>query len=128
MARHDPQYLKRAVRATVREAVWSTVLRHEQGDRRNILLFATRRGGSTFAMELIGANRGIRPLNQPLETQSRNLTFAQALEIPRFRQGQITSLDEHDADRVRDLVERIFAGDVVINAPTKFWRPDVDLT
>lgn len=127
MARSDPQYLVRSLRATAREAVWFSLLRHRQGAEPNIALFATRRGGSTFAMEVIAANRGIRPLNQPLETQSRNLTMAQALEIPRFHQGQITSLDDDTAAAMQRLVERIFAGEVVINAPTKFWRPEVDL-
>ena len=101
--------------------------RHEQGDDPNILLFATRRGGSTFAMELIAANRGVRPMNQPLETQSRNLTLGQSLEIPRFNQGQITSLDDHNAERMRDLMDKIFSGEVVINAPTKFWDHNVDM-
>lgn len=126
MTRPDLRYVTRALRATAREAIWAATCRHVQGDEPNIFLFATRRGGSTFAMELIAANRGVRPMNQPLETQSDNLTMAQALEIPRFGQGQITSLDDHDAERLRVLVERIFAGEVVINAPTKFWRRDVD--
>ena len=127
MTRPDTLYAKRAVRAAVREALWASLLRHEQGAEPNILLFATRRGGSTFAMEIIAANRGVRPMNQPLETQSRNLTLAQALEIPRFRQGQITSLTDTDAPQMRRLVERIFDGEIVINAPTKLWNRDVDI-
>lgn len=127
VTRPDPRYLVRSLRASAREAIWLATCSHEQGDDPNILLFATRRGGSTFAMELIAANRGVRPMNQPLETQSRNLTAAQALEIPRFHQGQITSLDEVTGARMHELVDRIFTGEIVINAPTKFWRRDVDL-
>ena len=127
MTRHDAKYVGRALRATAREAIW-TACRHEQGDDPNILLFATRRGGSTFAMELIAANRGIRPMNQPLETQSRNLTLAQALELPRFMQGQITSLDERTAARMHDVMDGILSGRIVINAPTKFWQRDFDRT
>lgn len=126
MTRPNPYYLKRALRMTAREAVWTLACRHEQGDQRNILLFATRRGGSTFVMELIAANRGIRPLDQPLETQAKNLTMAQALEIPRFAQGQITSLDERTGPGLESVVERIFSGEIVINAPTAVWRSDVD--
>ncbi|MEL6890670.1 MAG: hypothetical protein AAFP84_03680 [Actinomycetota bacterium] len=127
MTRPRSRYLVRALRAAAREAVWLTCCRHEQGDRPNILLFATRRGGSTFAMELIGANRGVRPMNQPLETQSDNLTLAQALEIPRFRQGQITSLAGAEEERIERLVHALFDGEVVINAPTTPWRRDVDI-
>lgn len=127
MARPDSKYFTRSVRAAAREAVWFALCRHEQGADPNILLFSTRRGGSTFAMELIGANRGVRPMNQPLGTLSRNLTSAQALEIPRFHEGQITSLSGANTERMGSLMERIFAGEVVINAPTKFWKRDVEL-
>jgi hypothetical protein len=72
-------------------------------------------------MELIAANRGIRPLNQPLATLSRNITYAQMLEIPRFHEGQITSLEGRDAERMAEVVGRILDGRMVVNAPTKFW-------
>lgn len=127
MTRPNRQYVVRSIRAAAREAIWFAMCQHEQGNDPNILLFATRRGGSTFAMELIAANRGIRPMNQPLETQSRNLTLGQSLEIPRFNQGQITSLDGHNAERMSDLMVKIFSGEVVINAPTKFWKSNVDM-
>jgi hypothetical protein len=126
VTRPDPEYLKLAVKAAAREALWAATCSHHQGDDRNILLFATRRGGSTFAMELIGANRGIRTLNQPLETQTRNPTAAQMALIPRFQQGQITSVDESTDERLYELMTAIFAGRVVINAPTRVWRRDVD--
>ena len=122
--RPDARYLLAALRTAAREAVWWATCRHEQGPDPNILLFATRRGGSTFAMELIGANRGVRPMNQPLETLSPNLTAAQWLDIPHFHEGQITSLDDADAERLAALMERIFTGRAVINAPTRFWAPD----
>ncbi len=121
MARADSTYLQRSLRATVREAIWLLGCRHVQGDKPNILLFASRRGGSTWAMELIAANRGVRPLNQPLETLSRNVTYSQMLEIPRFHEGQITSVDESTGPQLQALVEKIFAGEVIINGPTKFW-------
>ncbi len=121
MTRADSLYLKRSIRAAIREAIWVVGCSHVQGPKRNILLFASRRGGSTWAMELIAANRGIRPLNQPLETLSRNVTYSQMLEIPRFHDGQITSLSGDEAAQVEHLIERIFAGEVIINGPTKFW-------
>ena len=126
MARPNPKYASWAFRAALRETIWLLTTNHVQGDRRNILLFATRRGGSTFAMELIGANRGVRPLNQPLETQSPNLTLAQSLELPRFDQGQITSLEGAAADRMRAVMNGVFTGRMVINAPTRFWQPGFD--
>lgn len=126
MSRPDSRYLALAAKSLARELIWFTMCRHEQGEDPNILLFATRRGGSTFAMELIGANRGIRTLNHPFETLSPQLTPAQAAEIPRFYQGQISSLDDNEAERLDNLVHALFGGRVVINAPNRVWQRDVD--
>lgn len=126
MTRPDTKYVALAAKALARELIWLAMCRHEQGSDPNILLFATRRGGSTFAMELIGANRGIRTLNHPFETLSPRLTAAQVAEIPRFHQGQITSLSETEADQLERLVRALFAGRAVINAPNRIWRRDVE--
>jgi hypothetical protein len=125
VTRPDLEYSALAAKAVVRELLWYLTCQHVQGDARNVLLFATRRGGSTFAMEIIGANRGIRTLDQPLETQSRSLTAAQTAEIPRFHQGQITSIDASTHERMLDVMQKLGSGRAVINAPTRVWRRDV---
>jgi hypothetical protein len=122
MTRPDPRYLRIAARTAAKELLWYATCRHRQGDRPNILLFATRRGGSTFAMELIAANRRIRSLDQPLELVGPSTTAAQTARVPIYRQGQITSLDESSERQLKDLMDDIFAGRVVINAPTRFGR------
>lgn len=122
MTRPDRRYLRLAAKTAAKELLWYATCRHEQGDRPNILLFATRRGGSTFAMELIAANRGIRSLDQPLELLGPSTTAAQTARVPIYRQGQITSLDESSGPQLQNLMDDIFAGRVVINAPTRFWR------
>jgi hypothetical protein len=127
MTRPDRRYLGLATKTAAKELLWFATCRHEQGDRPNILLFATRRGGSTFAMELIAANRGIRSLDQPLELLGPSTTAAQAARVPIYRQGQITSLDESSERQLRSLMDDIFTGRVVINAPTRFWRRDASL-
>jgi len=119
----DLTYVKAAGRELLRETVWWATTRHRRGDRRDICLFATRRGGSTWCMELIAANRGVRSMNQPLETLSPNLTLSQALELPRFPHGQITSLSGPSAAAMERFVGRLLDGTLVVNAPTKFWRP-----
>ena len=124
MTRPDRQYLTLALRSAIREAVWLASCDHEQGEKPNILLFATRRGGSTFAMELIGANRGVRTLDQPFSTVSRHVSSAQLAHIPRFHQGQITSVDPTTHDRLYEMVARMLSGRAVVNAPTKIWRRD----
>ncbi len=125
MTRPDRRYLELAAKTAVKELLWYATCRHDQGERPNILLFATRRGGSTFAMELIAANRRVRSMDQPLELAGPFASAAQTVRVPNYRQGQITSLDEWSEPRLLSLMEDIFAGRVVINAPTRLWRNDV---
>jgi hypothetical protein len=77
MTRPDRRYVALAAKALTKELLWYLTCQHEQGPEPNILLFATRRGGSTFVMELIGANRGIRSIDQPFEMSSSLLATAQ---------------------------------------------------
>ncbi len=76
-------------------------------------------------MEIIGSNRGVRTLDQPLETQTRLLSAAQAAEIPRFHQGQMTSVDAMIEERMETMMRKLMAGEMVVNAPTRVWRRDV---
>jgi hypothetical protein len=126
MTRPDRRYVQLAAKALGKELLWYLTCDHVQGAEPNILLFATRRGGSTFLMELIGANRGVRTLDQPFEMSGQFPTAAQVADMPLFEDGQLTSLDERSAARLRDLTERIVAGRVVINAPTRVWRRNVE--
>ena len=109
-------------KSLMKELLWYLTCVHQQGPEPNILLFATRRGGSTFLMELIAANRGIRSIDQPFEMTAAFPTAAQVADMPLFEDGQMTSLDERSARRLHALTERIFAGEVVINAPIRVWR------
>jgi hypothetical protein len=126
MSRPDRRYVGLAAKSFVKELLWYLTCEHEQGPEPNILLFATRRGGSTFLMELISANRGIRSIDQPFEMTCAFPTAAQVADMPLFEDGQLTSLDERSATRLQSLTERIFAGEVVINAPSRVWRRDVE--
>ncbi|MGK2955222.1 MAG: hypothetical protein ACSLFI_06080, partial [Solirubrobacterales bacterium] len=126
MSRPDRRYVGLAAKSFGKELLWYLTCDHRQGPEPNILLFATRRGGSTFLMELISANRGVRSIDQPFEMTSAFPTAAQVADMPLFEDGQLTSLDERSARRLKSLTERIFAGEVVINAPSRVWRPDVE--
>lgn len=125
MSRPDPRYLGLAARSFGEELLWYLTCVHKQGAEPNILLFATRRGGSTFLMELIAANKRIRSIDQPFEVSSEFATAAQVVDLPLFEDGQLSSLDERSARRLQSVTERIFAGKVVINAPRRVWRRDV---
>ncbi len=116
-----PEPLRESLRATAKETIWLAV-RHRPGPKPTIGLFCSRRGGSTWVMEIIAANRGILPLNQPLEILTPNLTPYQYRRLPKFDQGQIVRPDEQQERELRAYVDDLLAGRIRVNAPFAFWR------
>ncbi len=116
-----PESLRDSVRSTAKEAIWLTV-RHRPGGKRNICLFCTRRGGSTWLMEVIAANRGVLPLNQPIEIVTPNLTPYQFRRLPKFDGGMAIHPDEEQEQALRAYVDDLMAGRIRVNAPVAFWR------
>jgi hypothetical protein len=121
----DVSNLRRELRALYKELVWS-VTRHRPGPHRNICLFATRRGGSTWLMEVIGANHGVRPLDQPFSSTTGTLTAAQFRAMPKFDGGIVVGLDDEQEPQFRRFVDRVMRGELPINAPTRFWSRDFE--
>jgi hypothetical protein len=117
--------LRRELRALYKESVWA-LTRHRQGPRRNICLFATRRGGSTWLMEVIGANKGVRSLDQPFSSSTGTLTAGQFRAMPKFDGGMVVALDEDQEAPFRAYVDRVMNGALPVNAPTRFWSREFD--
>lgn len=120
-----PDGLRDSLRSTAKELVWLTV-RHQPGSQRDIYLFCTRRGGSTWLMETIAANRGVLPLNQPFEILTPNLTPYQYRRLPKFDHGQIVHPDPVQEQQLRDYTDDLMAGRLRVNAPHAFWRRGFD--
>ncbi len=118
-----PDGLRESLRATAKELAWLTV-RHTPGDRPTICLFCTRRGGSTWLMETIAVNRGVLPLNQPLELLTPNLTPYQYRRLPKFDRGQVVHPDPDLEPDLEAYVDDLMAGRIRVNAPHRPWRPD----
>jgi len=116
--------LQRACKDLIKEAIWYLCNRYKQGEQKNICLFSTRRGGSTFLMELIAANKGIRFCDQPFSIKSS--LSGQISHLPIFDRSQVISLDEDDEAMVRAYLEKIFSGTLNVQAPWRFWRRDFD--
>ena len=117
----DP--LRESLRAVAKESIWLTV-RYRPGPKPPIALFCTRRGGSTWLMEIIAANRGVLPLNQPLEILTPNLTPHQFRRLPKFDLGQIVHPDRDQERELRAYTDDLMAGRIRVNAPHAFWRRD----
>ena len=120
----DASNLQRACKDLIKESIWYLFNRYEQGDEKNICLFSTRRGGSTFLMELIAANRGIRFCDQPFSLKSS--LSGQIRYLPIFDRSHVIFLDEDDEVMVRTYLEKIFSGALNVQAPWRFWRRDFD--
>ncbi len=122
--RGDTADLRHALRAVVKEAIWLATNNHHPGSQADIALFASRRGASTWMMELLAVNRGIKALDQPLEISTGTLTAGQARRIPKFYLGQIIHLDAITEPMVRSYLDVVLSGVVPANAPVRFWRPE----
>jgi hypothetical protein len=122
-SRRLPEPLRDSLRALAKESIWLTV-RYRPGGKAPIALFCTRRGGSTWLMEIIGANRGVLPLNQPLEILTPNLTPHQYKRLPKFDLGQIVHPDRGQERELRAYTDDLMAGRIRVNAPHAFWRRD----
>jgi len=108
----------------IKKSIWELLSRHRQGSKKNICIFASRRGGSTWLMELIGSNKGLRYIDQPLSIYSASLIQFQYLPV--FNYGQFIHLDKEEKEMVKYFFNRLFEGSLKINSQWKFWQKDFD--
>ena len=113
--------VRQAWKLAIKETIW-TLTSHRPGAERDICVFSTRRGGSTWLMEALSAAPGIRYVDQPLSLMSDTVTAAQLLYLPRQEKGQITALDADEEARVGAYMDGLFDGSLTVNAPFRFWR------
>ncbi|MDX1419151.1 MAG: hypothetical protein R3181_04225 [Rubricoccaceae bacterium] len=112
--------LSLATRYAVKEALW-LLGRHRPGPAKDIALFSTRRSGSTWLMEVIAVNRGVRYSDQPFSLHHPSPGHARRLPIP--ARSQFTSLEGEDEARVRAFVAAVLDGSLSVNAPWELWHP-----
>ena len=102
----------------VKESIWAFT-RHRPGSRKNIALFTTRRGGSTWLMEVIAANRGVRFIDQPFSLFRAAPGHLARLLIP--DRSEFITLDAEEEVRVRQFVQGLLNGSIQVNAPWAVW-------
>jgi len=82
-----------------------------------IVIFATRRGGSTLLMEMIASQPGVGFVNEPLNLWHYRPYFDQLPHPPR---GRFISLSQEEARQVRSYFEDLLSGRIkAFNA----WNP-----
>ncbi len=115
--------LRRAWKETLKETLW-LLSRHRPGPRKNICLFANRRGGSSWLMDVLSVNRGLKYLDQPFSLHSAS--SSQLAYLPVVEQSQFIYLDEAQERQVKRYLDLLFIGALQVNAPWEFWRPAFD--
>ena len=125
LAPQGTEGIRRSLKGLIKETIWLTTS-YAQGPAQNICIFGTRRGGSTWLMEVIGANRGMRALDQPLELLTPNLTANHYRRLPKFDQGQLITLADDQEPEVLAFVGELLDGRFPANAPYRFWQRDFD--
>ncbi len=118
MANHHSLEIKGLIKQFFKVVVWSFV-KHRQGDKKNVLLFATRRGGSTWMMEILGANPGMTFIDHAFSIYTASKHCLSYLPIT--EDGHIRTLDDPTKDKIRTYINEIYTNDLRLNAPWKFW-------
>ncbi|MCH7840011.1 MAG: hypothetical protein IID38_07225, partial [Planctomycetes bacterium] len=102
---------------TAYEFAFRLLCRHRQGDKPNILLFCTRRGGSTWVLNTLAAHHGVRYVGRPfmmcLYSRWRHEipSLAEAAEYDGDYDFEIFVHYEKEAEhRFREFARRIVMG------------------
>ena len=95
-------------------------MRHSPGPDRNLLLFASHRGGSTWIMQVLGTQTGLRALNEPFSVYQGGALCP--IRVPRTAAGHLISFSDSDEEaRVRSYTDDLLSGALAAGAPTRFW-------
>jgi hypothetical protein len=90
---------------------------HRQGDRPNIFLFATARGGSTWVMEILASQPGMKYYDEPFNIRRDNVA-----RVGLFTKWEDLMADTDDPDRVVKFLNDLAAGEYPFMNPPPF-RP-----
>jgi len=99
-----------------KEIIWLFFYNYKPNlNKKPIFLYASRRSGSTYLMELIYANKGITFSDQPFGLYSA--TSANINKLPIFEYSQIVNPDESEKKILKEYIYNIINGNYPVNAP-----------
>ncbi len=114
----------------VREFLFRMLCRHRQGVQPNILLYCSRRGGSTWLLNILAAQKGLRYVGRTLYAirESRWRHQVPDLQKAAGHEGAypfrfMVGFSGEDALQFQKLAGRIVSGELVLN-PTLAIRAD----
>jgi hypothetical protein len=111
------------IKIWVRAQLWSKVKltsRYEV-DNRPVFIFASRRGGSTWAMEIFSQKKEFLNIRHPFSVY--NVPNYLLSELPIVRCGEFVDPSFHEYQMLKQFLDKIINGKVVFNSKAKFWKP-----
>jgi hypothetical protein len=104
-------------------SVFPVWLQYRQGDKRNILLFANRRAGSTHLAGLFACEPGMRYVDDPFDLTDFDIHRLQVKEahLPHVPYSQFISLSDSEADQVDRYMRRLLNGG--LPEVQTYWPP-----
>ena len=113
-----------------REILFKTFCRHRQGDKPNLLVFCTRRGGSTWLMNTIAAHPRCRYVNRPFLTATWSRHNKQIPDLAEFAGGYAEMKPEHfiavapkDEAQFRSFADDLIQGRIEAYPSLNFRAP-----
>lgn len=108
------------LKALLREWIGQTFNRHERGPAPSMVLFASRRSGTTLLAQAFEQLPDVKPVDQPLSVFTGSLT--QLRRLPLFRGGYAISPEGQEARKLRRYFEDIEEGRLHVREPWRIGR------
>ena len=102
---------------TIKDSLRSLSNLHRQGTKPNIALFATPRGGSTWVMELLAAQHGMKFYDEPLNLRRENVARTEL-----FRSWDELMPESPDKTKILDYISALGRGEYGILNPAPFQK------
>jgi len=90
---------------------------HRQGDKKNIFLFSTPRSGSTWLMEILATNPGMKYYDEPFNIRRHNVRKA-----GRFLDWEVLMPEHYDSDAIIAYLEDLSANNLGFMNPPPFRK------
>ena len=94
--------------------------------KKNILLFSSRRSGSTWMLELLSCEPKTKYISQPYDTLLNQNPYKKFL--PRNHRGFFIDEDEGSADRICRYYEDLCSGKKLIHTQWRIWKKSFHCT
>ena len=114
--------IKQIIKRTINSVV-PVSLQYRQGGKRNILLFANRRVGSTYLAGLIACEPGMRFVDDPFDLTEFDIQRRKVLEanLPHMPYSQFISLSGSHASQVERYMRQLLSGG--LPEVNTYWPP-----